>query len=132
MPVGRPSSYTPEIAEEICKRIAGGESVRKLAMSEDMPSEQTVFNWLQGHPAFLGQYLRAREARAHVRFELIDQTLEDLRDNLICPKSAQVIIDATFRQIGKENAKRYGEALKLQGDAEAPMTLIVERMDKAK
>lgn len=37
MPAGRPSSFTPEIAEEICRRIEEGATLRDVCGSEGMP-----------------------------------------------------------------------------------------------
>ena len=43
---GRPSTYTPEIAEIICRRLADGESLRMICAVAPMPTRQTVRNWV--------------------------------------------------------------------------------------
>ena len=43
---GRPSVFTPEIAAEICERIAMDESLIKICESDHMPSTNTVYRWL--------------------------------------------------------------------------------------
>lgn len=66
-------SYTPEIAAKICERLAAGESLRKICLSDDMPCQATVFVWLAKHPDFVEQYAPAREAQAHnLAAEIID------------------------------------------------------------
>lgn len=58
---GRPSSYTAELATEICNRMSEGESLRAICRDEGMPSRSMVFRWLDAQPAFRDQYTRARE-----------------------------------------------------------------------
>lgn len=74
MPAGRPSDYTPEIATEICHRIAEGRSLRSICRDDDdMPGMRTVFQWLAAHEEFAQQYARAREAQADA---IVEETLE--------------------------------------------------------
>lgn len=59
---GRPSLYTPEIAESICRRLAAGETLRAICRDEDMPAESTVRAWaLDDVEGFSAHYTRARE-----------------------------------------------------------------------
>lgn len=62
--MGRPSSFTPEAAAEICERLANGESLRSITSNDRMPSQATVFRWLAGNEEFRKQYAHAREAQA--------------------------------------------------------------------
>lgn len=70
---GRPSDYTPEMAAEICSRIADGMSVREMCTADDMPDKKTVFRWLGVHEEFRHQYALACDARAeHMADEILD------------------------------------------------------------
>lgn len=60
--MGRPSSFTQETADAICRRISDGESLRQVCRDEGMPDKVTVLRWLDAHEAFRTQYARAREA----------------------------------------------------------------------
>lgn len=62
--MGRPSEFTQAISDEICERLADGESLRRICMDEHMPSKATVFRWLVTFPAFQDLYTRAREEQA--------------------------------------------------------------------
>jgi len=54
------STYDPEVAAAICRRVAGGESLRSICrLDPSMPSEKTVWNWARAHPEF-----RAMKAHA--------------------------------------------------------------------
>lgn len=62
---GRPSLYTPELAAEICRRLAAGESLRAICRDDGMPDESTVRGWATENTAgFFPQYARAREIQA--------------------------------------------------------------------
>jgi terminase small subunit-like protein len=91
---GRPSSYTPEIAEEICRRMADGESVLKICKEPGMPSTAAIFRWLEAKPAFREQYARARELQAHHYFERIVQiAFDDKSDFFVDNETGKVISD---------------------------------------
>lgn len=70
---GRPSDYTTEVAEKICSRIIGGESLRAICADDDMPGRTTVFQWLAGNKDFAHQYARARAFQAE---HLVDEIME--------------------------------------------------------
>lgn len=39
---GRPSKYTPQLAAEICDRMANGKGLREICSAPDMPNRSTV------------------------------------------------------------------------------------------
>lgn len=73
---GRPTLYTPELAQTICARLAAGESLRAICTEEEMPSRETVREWLHKDEAFAGQYARAREEQ---QVTLAEEVLEEAR-----------------------------------------------------
>ena len=76
---GRPCTYTPEIAAEICRRLAEGETLRAICRSDDMPHESTVRSWaLDDREGFSTHYTRAREL-GYLR--LADEILEIADDS---------------------------------------------------
>jgi hypothetical protein len=75
---GRPSVYTQDVADEICLRMAEGESLRAICRTPGMPLASTVRKWVvQDMQGFFQQYARAREAQAHA---LAEELLE-IADN---------------------------------------------------
>ncbi len=64
--LGRPCSYTEEIAEEILGRIMDGESLRTICKDDHMPDARTVYRWLASkeHEQFCQRYVCAREIQA--------------------------------------------------------------------
>ena len=75
---GRPSTYSQEIADEVCRRLAGGESLRAICRDEGIPHELTVRLWaLDDREGFAAQYARARE----VQFLAIADELLEIADD---------------------------------------------------
>ena len=70
---GRWSTFTPELGEEICWRLANGESLKSIGMDPRMPSSATVLYWARRYPAFGDAYAQARAMMAD---SLSDMALE--------------------------------------------------------
>lgn len=84
--MGRPTSYTPEIAEAICLRIADGESLRHIAKDEGMPSAITVHRWvIEDREGFAAQYERARFCMVYA---MADEMLEIASGTLLVATGA--------------------------------------------
>ena len=64
-PRGRPSVYTKDLGEQICRRIASGESLKSICRCDSMPGEGTVRGWvLDDRDSFSALYARARTLQA--------------------------------------------------------------------
>lgn len=63
---GRPSKYTPTLGDEICDRLAKGESLNAICKDAYMPAESTVRAWALdiNHP-ISANYARSREIAYH-------------------------------------------------------------------
>lgn len=61
MPAGRPTDYSIEYADEICRRLIKTRSLLKVCAEEGMPWYSTVMIWLSKYPEFNERYTRARE-----------------------------------------------------------------------
>ena len=58
---GRPSKFTPEIADEICERFANGEPLAKICRDEHMPTRVAVHDWAKADGEFSLRFACARE-----------------------------------------------------------------------
>ena len=57
-----PVRYSAALAERICERLAGGESLKAICSDTGYPKTQAVIEWVQkDKEGFAGQYARARE-----------------------------------------------------------------------
>ena len=77
MPGGRPSSYNKQTCDEICNRLALGESLRTICKSEHLPNISTILDWISKHSEFSEQYARAREQQQ----EFYAEEILDIADN---------------------------------------------------
>lgn len=117
---GRPSIYTQEIADTICKALAEGKSLRSICRDEGMPTEATVRMWAaDDREGFYSQYTRARDIGldcvAEEVFEIADDGADHQRDRLR--------FDARRWYLSKLAPKRYGDKLEttLQGPNGGPV-----------
>lgn len=74
---GRPSLYSPALADSICARLAEGESLRSICRDEAMPCAATVFVWLDADKEFQTKYARAREIQAELNAADIIEIADD-------------------------------------------------------
>jgi len=135
----RETDFTQQIATLICSRLASGESLRSICRDPEMPAQSTVFKWLSEQKAFSEQYAHAQEQKMEVWQESLDEIADEaLAEVKSCedPKIASALVQAYRAKIdtrkwamSKLAPKKYGEALKLSGDKDAPLaiqTIVVQ------
>lgn len=120
--LGRPSDYTPELADEICTRLANGESLRAICSSDRddwMPHIGTVLRWVGQHEEFREQYARAREIQAETMADEIIGIADDADiDAGAGVAKARLQVDARKWVASKLLPKKYGD--KLQAEVSGP------------
>lgn len=141
---GRPTDYSTDLANEICARIAEGESLRSICRCEGMPNIRSVMRWLGIHPEFSQQYARAREAQAESMFEEMLEIADDgsndwmertgkdgeTGDKVVDHEHvsrSKLRVDTRKWMLARMAPKKYGDAtnIKLSGDAENPLSLLL-------
>ena len=131
-PIGRPSSYTEAIGDEICERMCNGESLRAICDPDTMPNRSTVFRWLahDGHESFRDQYTRAREEQADAIFDECLQIADDATNDYMDSQDSEgattaklngehiqrskLRIDTRKWMAGKMRPKKYGDKLEVE------------------
>ncbi len=96
-PGGRPTLYTPELAERICEIIESHpHGIRRLTkMFPELPDETTIAVWRAKHEQFSMRYMEARKKQTHLLFECAIDEVEELADyTYYDPKSGATRIDA--------------------------------------
>ena len=93
MPAGRPTDYTPELAERICEWLDDGKSLRASCRQENTPHVATVTRWIVTHPAFREQYVWAREAAGYAHADEIADLASRVIEGEIEPHAARVAMD---------------------------------------
>ncbi|MEL6423793.1 MAG: hypothetical protein AAFQ42_15315, partial [Pseudomonadota bacterium] len=103
--VGRPTVYTPELADEICQRLSEGESLIQIMRDDHMPARSQIYAWLKVHPEFQDNYVRAREEQTD---HFAEQTIV-IADEEPDPVKARVQIDARKWAAAQMNPGKYAQ-----------------------
>ena len=140
---GRPSKYTPEIAQEMCNRLANGEPLRQICRDEGFPAWQTVYDWMYRDDALgeegvglSGAIAKAREIGQDAIAEQIWLEVNQEPERILSEGGGRV--DSGYVQwqkvkaeiglklLAKWNPKRYGDKIALAGDRENPIQAQVD------
>jgi hypothetical protein len=125
--------YTTAIADEICARHAGGETLNEICRDEHMPSSPTVRGWvIEDIDGFAVRYARARdlllEHWADESISIADDGSNDWMERQRKDGSTEIVlngehihrsrlrIDQRKWLLSKLKPERYGDSLKLTGD----------------
>ncbi len=133
---GRPSTYSAEMADAVCQRIANGESIRAMCLDDDMPAERTVYLWLEAHPEFVQKYAHARERQADFYAAEIVQIADDGRnDTQVDDDGVRIVdhdhiarsrlrVDARKWYASKLAPKKYGDRQIVDATLDATVTTM--------
>lgn len=131
--IGRPSKYTPELAEEICQRLSEGEPLRQICRDDHMPAWQKIYEWMQKDPNLSGAIARAREVGQDAIAEDILRELNDEPERILSEGGGRIDsgyvqllrtrADIKLKLLAKWNPKRYGDRVELAGDKDNPLQI---------
>ena len=107
--MGRPTVYSDKLANDICIRIALGESLRRICMEDKMPAQSSVYEWLLRYADFAEKYARARELQAETQFD-------ELTDIVDQPPELARIVDKNGELIEVKFDSSYVQWMKLRVD----------------
>ena len=105
-----PLTEVQSIMDEVCERIANGQSLRHICESEHLPTTTTIKRWLRENDAFRTQYAQAREDQAEYYADLIVEIADTEPD----AATARTRIDARKWVASKLLPKVYGDSQKLE------------------
>lgn len=141
--LGRPTTYTPELASKICERIANGDSLRAICKDDGFPSKSTVLKWIfkDNNKEFSDQYDKAREIQAQLLADEIveisdtpklgiiqklgpcGEILETKQEDMLGHRRLQV--DSRKWYLSKVLPKVYGDKIEHSGPGGGPFTVQV-------
>lgn len=132
MSAERPIRFSEELAEAICERLACGESLRKICLSDDMPAQSTVYKWLLDpeRESFVEQYARARELQADTLFDECQDIADDGSNDYMgddekyngdAVQRSRLRIDTRKWMAGKLRPKKYGDKTLIGSDPDNPL-----------
>lgn len=147
--MGRPSSYTAEVAAAICERVANGETLRSICREDDFPGHSTVYRWLDENQEFAGRFAAARaqgeDVIAQECLEIADDGSNDWMEqhseesasagwrlNGDHVQRSKLRIDTRLKLLAKWNPKKWGDKQHIEHSGKLGLeSLIAGDDDKA-
>lgn len=144
MSKGRPSKYTPDLADEIVRDLSEGVTLSDICRRDHMPNRSTVYAWMREDDAFSQRFARAREIGfdriAEQALEIVD---DDSRDwEPITNEAGQVVgikvdgehvqrsklrAEMRLKLLAKWDPKRYGDRVDLNHGGDLTLNVTVKR-----
>ena len=133
--MGRPSEFSDDIFAEICERMAGGGTLRKICQDDHLPSRETVIRWVRNDDGRRRLYDLARQAQADWYADEIVELSRDRSNDTFTDKDGRqsanhaavardkLICDNLKFLMAKLHPGRYGE--KLTPEAQQTETLAI-------
>lgn len=107
--MGRPSSYSEEMADRILEHIASGRALTEHRQA-GLPNPTTIFRWLESNEDFRNKYAHAREKQA----EVLAAQIITIADTEPDAQKARNRIDARKWVAAKLLPKVYGDNQKVE------------------
>jgi hypothetical protein len=140
---GRPSKYTPEIAQEMCKMLADGIPLRQICRQEGYPEWRTVYDWMYQDDArgedgvgLSAAIAKAREVGQDAIAEQIWLDINTEPERILSEGGGRVDpgyvqwqkakADIGLKLLAKWNPKRYGDKIAVGGDPGNPLQTQVD------
>lgn len=127
--MGRPSSYTPELAALVCARIAEAGSLTGAIAEDDkdeLPGERTIYRWLAEREDFRQTYAHARAIGDE---PMADEMLRVARDPDMPSDQKRILVDTMKWQLARRSAKKWGDKIQhadADGEKLAAPTFILQ------
>lgn len=140
---GAPSTFTPALGDEICQRMAEGETLTEICRSPGMPAFFSVHRWAGRHPEFGEAFACAREAQAHRWAEEVIEISDDSRNDWITRETergeeitvnhehisrSKLRVDTRKWLLARVLPKTYGDKVEVAGSVENPLTLLIQEV----
>ena len=114
---GRPSRFTPELAEAVLAGIRDDVSTREVCRRCGI-GQSTLFRWLTLHEDFQEQYRRAREDQGDMVVSKMIELEDALRDGQYDPHTVRTLIWSMQWRAAKLRPRVYGDNKRIEHDGE--------------
>jgi len=122
------TKYTIEISDAICNLIREGKTMTQIVRENDfLPPVHVIYNWRRLHPDFAQKMDAAVKDRAHYHLDKAMDIAEDARDS--CKDAVpglKLSADIHLKLLEKSDPDRWGSKVKLSGDKDSPLKIIVD------
>jgi len=117
--MGRHSSYTQKVADEICLRLSKGEPLADICRDDHMPAVRTVSDWRRARQAFAADFACARDEgydaiAQRARLTLRGYGPDHGGDSTGDVQRDKAIADFDLKLLSKWDPRRYGDRLEVE------------------
>lgn len=114
--MGRPTTFSQQLVDRICKRISEGESLRTICKDNGMPALSSVLLWVtqQEHKDFSEQYERACNARAEHIFDGLLEIADKKKGETV--SRSRLRVDTRKWYLSKVLPKKFGDKVDITSD----------------
>lgn len=109
--VGRPTDYTPELAETICELLMDGMSLNKICQMAGMPKRVAIYRWILNIEEFRNKYVAAREYQGDYSADYLSDIGEDVRNEVLSADRARVMADIHKWVAARRAPRKYGDQI---------------------
>ena len=130
--MARLTEYNYDLCVEICDLVANGSHIIDALNSNDnYPSWSTFRRWKRDNDELQTLYTRSIQDKSEMVIFEINQTMSDLKSNLIDASQARVLIDTYKWLASKYYPKMFGDKLDLTSkdekiESKDPLELLKE------
>lgn len=130
MTAGRPTDYTPEMADKICSLVASSsEGLKKIcAQNSDIPVDSTIYLWLANHKEFSRKYRDAKEAQGLCYSEKVMDLLWEVDERNEAIAKAKLILDGAKWHLSKLAPKQFGDKKEKENPQENTAKIVAEAL----
>lgn len=130
--MARPAEYDFALCEEICNQVAEGQNIIAVLESDERyPSWTSFRRWKNEKAELSSLYVKAQQDKAEAELYEIQKIRELLKQKLIDPASANVLIQTSKWAASKFYPKMYGEKVDITSDGEKIATPIINMLPKS-
>lgn len=130
--IGRPTTYSPELAAELCRRIISGRSTQAVCSDPDMPDDSVVYRWRMIHAEFNDMLARARDERSEAyHAKIVDLSERVITDDSLEYQRANVAIQGYERAAKLMQNRQPVQRVSLENPDGTPLGSDARELAKA-
>ncbi len=110
--MARPSEYSFELCEEVCKEVANGFNIKTVLNSkQSYPDFSTWCDWKRKNEELANLYTRSIQDKAESVDEEIDLIMSEMKAGDIEPAVGRIMIDTLKWKAAKYYPKMFGDPI---------------------
>ena len=140
--MGRPSTYDPNVARQICEQLSEGIPLRQICRQEGFPAWRTVYDWMRKDQALATAIAHARDlgydaiaedclniADTPFLGEEVSESEDEKGVKRVTIKKVDMLghrrlqVETRLKLLAKFNPKKYGDKVELSGDPDKPVAV---------